>query len=62
MDEMLHSDFADKKPVSTGFCDITAVATGIVDVIAYGKSSSLKLNSNPDDANIIKQAIERMSL
>ena len=59
-DIVQHNTFADMNPISAGKFGIGNfdIGTFNVDWKVYGESTSLKLQSRPEDADIIKHAFD----
>ena len=55
-----HSDIrCPGKVVSAGFCQIFADGVNLVSVAVFGKSDSLKMDSRPEDKEIIEKWLNR---
>lgn len=56
-----HADVAFRlryKPVSAGFVSVTVDAQGMIQVTTYGRSESLNMESDPEDAELITRMLK----
>lgn len=52
-----HNEFKNLNPISAGFVDIKS-NNGVVEVSCYGKSTSLRLDSRPEDDAIVLRSLQ----
>ena len=56
-DMLSHADFRDYRPIRAGFVQIVIGEEGKIVVATFGKSQTLKLESAPEDGEIIRKQL-----